>query len=254
MKKIFLLFVAICAIAACNPTHEDINIGGNITADELKAKTSVTLDIDPVTGKNGNIVTCSTSAPVNASWSIAGKDLPGNYVTKKMRLGEYVVTLTGLCADGTKVSADFPINCEVETDPIKKRYFYGENPATQPEFWLEPGDAAGGRFSDNEGKYFPYLDGETYFGKKTLVFEITDAEEGQFIWGSDVGLTMRVMNGWWSTTYADDVVPTVGYWELEITEQIANECAAAADGGEGRDLDLLMTRGRIKIKACYYEY
>lgn len=254
MKKIFLLFVAICAIAACNPTHEDISNGGHITADELKAKASVTLDIDPVTGKNGNVVTCSTSAPVNARWTIAGKKLSGNYAKKKMRLGESVVTLTGLCADGTEVSVDFPINCEVETDPIMKKYFYGEDPAKQPEFWLESGDAAAGRFSDNEGKYFPYLDGDTYFGKKTLVFEITDTEEGQFIWGSDVGLTMRVMNGWWSTTYADDVVPTKGYWELEITEQIAKECAAAADGGDGKDLDLLMTRGRIKIKSCYYEY
>jgi len=254
MKKIFLLFVAICAFAACNPTQENISNGGHITADELKAKASVTLDIDPVTGKNGNIVTCSTSAPVNARWTIAGKNLAGNYVTKKMRLGEYVITLTGLCADGTEVSVDFPVNCEVETDPIKKRYFYGEDPVKQPEFWLEPGDAAGGRFSDNEGKYFPYLDGETYFGKKTLVFEITEAEDGKFIWGDDYGCTVRVMNGWWSTTYADNVPLEEGYWELEITDQIANECAASADGGEGRDLDLLMTRGRVKIKACYYEY
>lgn len=254
MKKIFLLFVAICAIAACNPTHEDISNGGHITADELKAKTSVTVDIDPTTGKNGNIITCSTSAPVNAKWTIAGKNTPGNYVKKKMRLGEYVVTLTGLCADGTEVSTDFPINCEVETDPIMKRYFYGEDPAKQPEFWLESGDAAAGRFSDNEGKYFPYLDGETYFGKKTLVFEVTDAQEGPYIWGEGTGLTVRIMNGWWNPTFADDVVPTVGYWELPITEEIANSCAAAADGGEGKDLDLLMTRGRIKIKACYYEY
>ena len=109
MKKIFLLFVAICAIAACNPTHEDISMGGNITADELKAKASVTLDIDPVTGKNGNVLTCSTSAPVNARWTIAGKNLAGNYAQKKMRLGESVVTLTGLCADGTEVSVDFPV-------------------------------------------------------------------------------------------------------------------------------------------------
>lgn len=254
MKKIFLLFVAICAIAACNPTHEDISIGGNITADELKAKTSVTLDIDPVTGKYGNILTCSTSAPVNARWTIAGKNLSGNYVTKKMRLGESVVTLTALCADGTEVPVDFPINCEVETDPIKKHYFYGEDPVKQPEFWLESGDAGAGRFSDNEGKYFPFIDGDTYFGLKTLVFEITDAEEGPFIWGSDVGLTVRVMNGWWDPTFADNVPIGKGYWELEITDAIAKSCASKDDGGDGKDLDLLMTRGRVKIKACYYEY
>ena len=70
MKKIFLLFATVCVIFACNPTHEDISNGGHITAEELKAKASVTLDIDPVTGKNGNVVTCSTSAPVNARWTL----------------------------------------------------------------------------------------------------------------------------------------------------------------------------------------
>ena len=149
MKKIFFIFVTLCAIAACDPTHEDIGIGGSITADELKAKSSVTVDKD-ASGKNGNIVTCSTSAPVNAKWTIAGKDLVGNYAKKKMRLGEYVVTLTGLCADGTEVKAEFPINCEVETDPIRKFWIYGEDPVKQPEFWLESNDAAAGRFSDNE--------------------------------------------------------------------------------------------------------
>ena len=235
MKKIFLICAAVCAFTACDPTHEDISNGGHITVDELKAKTTVTVDKD-ANGQNGNIITCSTSAPVNAKWTIAGKDVVGNYAKKKMRVGEYVITLTGLCPDGTEVTAEYPINCQVETDPIKKRYFYGEDPAKQPEFWLESGDAAGGRFSDNEGKYFPYLDGETYFGHKTLVFEVTDTEEGKFIWGDDT------------------VVPTKGYWELEITEQMAKECASSNDGGDGKDLDLLMTRGRIKIKACYYEY
>ena len=89
------------------------------------------------------------------------------------------------------------------------------------------------------------------------MFEITDTQETPFIWGdgeTDKGVTMRVMNGWWSSTYYDDIVPTKGYWELPITDKIAKECAATDDGGEGRDLDLLMTRGRIKIKACYYEY
>ena len=194
------------------------------------------------------------SAPVNARWTIAGKKLSGNYAKKKMRLGESVVTLTGLCADGTEVSVDFPINCEVETDPIMKKYFYGEDPVKQPEFWLESGDAAAGRFSDNEGKYFPYLDGETYFGKKTLVFEVTDTEEGPYIWGEGTGLTARIMNGWWNPTFADDVVPTTPYWEVEITDAIAKSCASQDDGGDGKDLDLLMTRGKIKIKACYYEY
>ena len=253
MKKIFLFFATACAIVACDPTQEDISNGGHISADELKAMSTVTVDNDGQ-GHNGNIITCSTSAPVNAKWTIAGKDLVGNYAKKKMRVGEYTITLTGLCADGTEVTADFPIKCEVETDPIKKFWIYGQDPVAQPEFWLESGDAGAGRFSDNEGKYFPYLNGETYFGHKTLVFEVTETEEGPFIWGSDVGLTCRVMNGWWSSVYYEDAVPTVPYWEIDITEQMAKECASSNDGGEGRDLDLLMTRGRVKIKACYYEY
>ena len=259
MKKIYLLFAAVTMLFACDPVHEDISTNGHITVEELIAKTTVTTDKSG-DGKNGNILTCKTSAPVTAVWTIAGKNLPGNYAQKKMRVGEYVVTLTGLCSDGTEVKADFPINCEVETDPIKKKYFYGEDPVAQPEFWLESGDAAGGRFSDNEGKHFPFIDGDTYFGHKTLVFEITDAVEGQFIWAADpagtddMGLTVRVMNGWWNPTFADNVPIGKGYWELEITDDIAKSCAPSDAGGDGKDLDLLMTRGKVKIKACYYEY
>ena len=258
MKKIlsFLFAVTVCAFTACDPTHEDISNGGHISVDELKAMTSVTVDNDGQ-GHNGNVITCSTSAPVNARWDVGGKEFLGNYAKRKMRVGDYTVTLTALCADGTEVKVDYPIKCEVETDIIKKFWIYGEDPAKQPEFWLESGDAGAGRFSDNEGKYFPYLNKETYFGLKTLVFEITDTEEGQFIWETekeDVGLTIRVMNGWWTTNYYDNETPTKGYWELPITEEMAKECAAEKDGGAGKDLDLLMTRGRIKIKACYYEY
>lgn len=251
MKKILFLIVAtVCGFAACDPVHEDISNNGEISLDELLAKTSVTVD-DDGQGHTGNIITCSTSASVNAKWEIAGKQYLGNYTKKKMRVGEYVVKMTALCANGKELTADFPITCQVETDPIKKRYFYGEDPVAQPEFWLEPGDAAGGRFSNNEGKYFPYLDDDTYFGLKTLVFEITDTEEGKFIWGDDIGLTMRVMSGWWDGPFADNVVPTTPYWELTITEDMANTCA---QGATSHDLDLMMTRGRVKIKACYYEY
>ena len=41
---------------------------------------------------------------------------------------------------------------------------------------------------------------------------------------------------------------------VEITDEIAKSCAPSDAGGEGKDLDLLMTRGKVKIKACYYEY
>ena len=82
MKKIFLLFVAICAFAACDPTHEKINNGGHITIDELKAKTTVTVDQAP-SGKNGNVITCQTLASVNAKWSLGGKEFMNNFAKKK---------------------------------------------------------------------------------------------------------------------------------------------------------------------------
>ena len=77
MKKILLLFAAVCAFAACDPVSEDIGNGGHITADELKAMSTVTVD-KAASGKNGNVITCSTSAPVNAKWDIGGKEFVGN--------------------------------------------------------------------------------------------------------------------------------------------------------------------------------
>ena len=42
MKKIlFLLCAAVCAFAACDPTHEDIGNGGHITAEQLNSMSSV---------------------------------------------------------------------------------------------------------------------------------------------------------------------------------------------------------------------
>ena len=78
MKKIILLFVAVCAYVACDPTQEDFSNGGHITIDELKAKTTVTVDKAP-SGANGNCITCETFAPVNAKWNIGGKEFYSNY-------------------------------------------------------------------------------------------------------------------------------------------------------------------------------
>ena len=119
MKKIFLIFAAVCALFACDPTHEDISNGGHISVDELKAKSTVTVD-KAASGLNGNVVTCSTSAAVNAKWSIGGKEFLGNYATKKMKLGDFTVVLTALCADGTELTAEFPVSCQEITDPLQK--------------------------------------------------------------------------------------------------------------------------------------
>ena len=247
------MFVAICAFAACDPTHEKISNDGHISADELKAKSSVTVDIAP-DGKTGNVVTCTTSAPVNAKWTIGGKDLVGNYAKKKMKIGEHIVLLTGYCADGTLVTAEFPIVCQEITDPLQRFYIYGEDPEAQPPFKPGAWDAAAMRFSDNEGKFIdiygnegflPYLSDDVYWGFKTLIFDISDATPD---------CSGRIMNGWWSARYDGDkdVQFTNGQWELQLTEAIAKDCARG-NGGDGKDLDLMVTSGSCQINAIYYE-
>ena len=242
MKKILLLFVAVCAFAACDSVHEDVGNGGHITADELKAKTSVTVDKDQ-SGQNGNVVTCSTSAPVNAKWSIGGKEFIGNYAWKKMKLGEHVIVLTAICPDGTELKAEYPVTCSVITDPLQKFYIYGdpakagEEPPFQPGAW----DAAAMRFSSTEGAHLPTISDDIYFGLKTLIFDVSDVSPD---------FDLKVMNGWWSNTYYDHVKWTSGLNELQITETMAKECAK---GGEGRDLDLMLYSGSMTLKSVYYE-
>ena len=243
MKKIFLFFAAVCALAACDPTHEDISNAGHITLDELKAKTTVTVD-KAASGLNGNVITCSTSAPVNAKWSIGGKDYIGNYAWKKMKLGEFVVTLTALCADGTELRADYPVSCQVITNALEKFWIYGlekdpEHVPFQPAAW----DAAAMRFSSTEGAHLPTIPDDVYFGLKTLIFDVSDVT---------ADFDLKVMNGWWSNTYYDHVKWADGLNELQITETMAKECAKG-NGGEGRDLDLMLYSGTMTLNSVYYE-
>ena len=242
MKKIFiLLVVAVCAFAACDPIHEDISNAGHITLDELKAKSTVTVD-KASSGLNGNVITCQTSAPVNAKWTLGGKDLIGNYAWKKMKLGDHVVTLTALCPDGTVLTADYPISCQEITDPLVKYYIYGDPAKADAEPPFSPGawDAAAMRFSSTEGAHLPTIPDDVYFGLKTLIFDISDAN----------AVDLKVMNGWWSNTYYDHVNWVDGLNELQITQTMADECAK---GGEGRDLDLMLYSGSMTLKSVYYE-
>ena len=240
MKKIFLVFAAVCAIIACDPGHEDIGNAGHITADQLKSMTSITVD-KAASGANGNVITCSTSAPVNATWNIGGKDYVGNYAWKKMKLGSHKVVMTALCPDGTVLKDSAVIECQEITNALERFYIYGleanpEHVPFQPGAW----DAAAMRFSSTEGAHLPTIPDDVYFGLKTLIFDISDAD----------GVDMKVMNGWWSNTYYDHVVWVTGLNELQITEDMAKECAK---GGEGRDLDLMLYGGTMTLNSVYYE-
>ena len=242
MKKIFLILVAVCAYVACDPIHEDVSNAGHITVDELKAKTSVTVDKAP-SGQNGNVITCSTSAPVNAKWNIGGKEFIGNYAWKKMKLGDYTVTLTALCPDGTELTAEYPVSCQEITNALQKFYIYGDVENNPDQVPFQPGawDAAAMRFSSTEGAHLPTIPDDVYFGLKTLIFDVADVS---------ADFDLKVMNGWWSNTYYDHVKWQSGLNELQITETLAKECAK---GGEGRDLDLMLYSGSMTLKAVYYE-
>ena len=239
MKKIFLMFVAVCALFACDPTHEKISNDGHITIDELKAKTTVTVD-KAASGLNGNVISCQTLAPVNAKWTIGGKDFIANYAQKKMKVGTHDVVLTALCADGTVLSTTYQVECQEITDPLVKYYIYGADSEAEPPFTPGAWDAAAMRFSSTEGAHLPTIPDDVYFGLKTLIFDISDAS----------GVDLKVMNGWWSNTYYDHVVWQDGLNELQITEDMAKECAK---GGEGRDLDLMLYGGTMTLKSVYYE-
>ena len=251
MKKIFLLFAAACAIFACNPVHEDISNAGHITIEDLKAKTRIVVDKN-ANGDNGNVITCSTSAPVNAKWDIGGKEFIGNYAWRKMKVDrdesgqykdtKYYIILTALCADGTEIVTKDSIVCQVITNELQKFYIYGD-PEKPEEVPFVPGawDAAAMRFSSTEGAHLPTISDDIYYGLKTLIFDVSDVT---------ADFDLKVMNGWWSNTYYDHVKWHDGLNELQITETMAKECAK---GGEGRDLDLMLYSGSMTLNSVYYE-
>ena len=122
-------------------------------------------------------------------------------------------------------------------------YIYGDVANFPEQVPFQPGawDAAAMRFSDTEGTHFPFISDEVYFGLKTLILDVSDPS---------ADCVMRVMNGWWSATYYDNVPVVAGKNEIQITEQMANDCAK---GGDGRDLDLMLTAGSCTINSVYYE-
>ena len=240
MKKIFLLFVAVCALFACDPTHEKVSNDGHITIDELKAKTTVTVD-KAASGLNGNVISCQTLAPVNAKWTIGGKDFIANYAQKKMKVGTHDVVLTALCADGTVLSTTYQVECQEITDPLVKYYIYGADPEKEPPFQPGAWQSADMRFSSTEGAHLPTIPDDVYFGLKTLIVDVSDAS---------ADCNVMVHNGWWSNTYISDWPLVSGQNELQITETMAKECAK---GGDGKDLQLLLKSGSFTLNSVYYE-
>jgi hypothetical protein len=207
-------------------------------------------------GEYGNVITCQTSAPVNAKWSFSGKEKIGNFASNKMKVDwdengnllptDHIVTLTALCPDGTLLVTEYPVRCDKISNPLVKYYIYGDpnlDPSEEPQPPFTPGawDAAAMRFSSTEGAHLPTIPDDVYFGLKTLLFDVSDVTPD---------FDLKVMNGWWSNTYYDHVKWIDGVNELPITQTMADECAK---GGEGRDLDLMLYSGSMLLKSVYYE-
>lgn len=257
MKKIFLFLTAICLFIACDPVHEDIKMQGNISPEELLKMVNVRMD-KAQSGKNGNVIlcTCDTKAGVTVGWRIDDKNFAGYDVSRKVKLGEHTVTLTAVCGDGTKIVKEFTLNAEEITDPLTKYYIFGDPKDAVAPLVMNQGDAGAGRFSDNEGKGLPYLADGVYWGFKTLIFDLEAEGSDAGIWGEPAGPAMvRIMNGWWAATYADEVEIPNGkqLWELQLTKEIAADCASKKSGGEGKDLDILVRRGKLTVNSVYYE-
>ena len=207
-------------------------------------------------GEYGNVITCQTSAPVNAKWSFSGKEKIGNFASNKMKVDwdengnllptDHIVTLTALCPDGTLLVTEYPVRCDKISNPLVKYYIYGDpnlDPSEEPQPPFTPGawDAAAMRFSSTEGAHLPTIPDDVYFGLKTLLFDVSDVTPD---------FDLKVMNGWWSNTYYDHVKWIDGVNELPITQTMADECAK---GGEGRDRDLMLYSGSMLLKSVYYE-
>lgn len=245
MKKIFLFLASACALASCDPVSEDISNAGHMSKEEIRSKSEVSLDVAS-DGRNGNVVSCFTSAPVVAKWDIRGKQFIGNFATKKMSGADVgvkrTVVMTYLCPDGTTDTIEYTVQVDTLTNPLKKFWIYGEDPVAEPAFTAPNWDSNYMRFSDNEGKRFKFLSDEIYWGFKTLIFDLAE--------GSDA--TVKVMSGWWSNVNVDDQHWVAGSNELPLTEDIAKVCAKG-NGGTGQDLTLMVTGGTATVKSVYYE-
>jgi len=132
------------------------------------------------------------------------------------------------------------VNMILNPEPVK-HYLYGEDPNFEPPFQPGAWDAMAMRFSYIDGERFPTIPDDVYFNLKTLIFDVSDVSED---------FSLRVMNGWWSNTYYDNVKWVNGLNRIQITETMAQECA---QGGQGKDLTLMLRSGTCTINGVYYE-
>ena len=231
-----------------------------LTNEELDAKLTVTQENqDGIVSSTGRFLRASLDLPYDYSTYRYltcefedGTEVPQAYVETgadaacvyriKGRLGETLTKkLRFRFKNCNQTEAVVERTFNIYIDKLIKTWIYGEDPSTEPPFVPGAWDAAAMRFSYTEGMYLPTLSDEVYFDLKTLIFDVSDVSND---------FNMRIMNGWWSNTYYDNVKWESGLNEVQITETMAKECAK---GGQGRDLDLMLYSGTCTINGVYYE-
>ena len=203
----------------------------------------------------GNDMSAYFTVSSNTSWSI-NKDYSDSWLSCSPMEGKGEQEVHVYATDKNKgkdirtatltiqtLSGKKTVTIEVsqEVTPPTRHWIYGENPSKDPPFQPGAWNAADMRFSDTEGAHLPTIPDDVYFGLKTLIFDVSDVTDD---------FDLKVMNGWWSNTYYDHVKWVNGLNELQITNTIAKECA---QGGEGKDLDLMLYNGSMTLKSVYYE-
>lgn len=112
MKKISAIAMAALALlASCEPICEQYDLGESITAEQLKAASSVTVVKE--NGVNVNRIKCNSTAKALTCWTNGVEVKPSAYAEFTMLvLGEQTAVVTAFNPDGTTVTAEFPIHIE----------------------------------------------------------------------------------------------------------------------------------------------
>lgn len=123
MKKITIILslVALCVLASCDPIEIRYEMGDSITADQIVA----TAVPEVINGQNVNKVILECNSPINCQWSNGILQANSNYAEMLMFVpGTQTITLTGLCADGTKITKEFTVTIDAMHYEVAPEYGY----------------------------------------------------------------------------------------------------------------------------------
>lgn len=167
MKKIiFCLLSVLLVFTACDSVEDDTKPGGAITVEQLKSMSSVTVDQE--NGQNINHVRVTSSAPCTVVWSNGVLNTPKPTTDFTMLVtGDQTITLTAMNADGSIITADFPVHIDAISPnyPVDPTYGLLCGSGEKSWTWYEGEDGhvwgnCGWKDSDGHDK----LNGGTWWG------------------------------------------------------------------------------------------